>query len=277
MRAHRDHGLDGDAVTFLEAMAFPGRAVVGHGWRLVEEAPDPVAYEVADDAEPFGFDKRLNGVTDVSNAISRPSLGYPLVKASLGLVKKLLNLARNCTYRHRESAVGVVPAIDQSDIDADDVALDQGDVGRKPVYDLLVGRRADGRGKRNGAACFVALERRLAPTIGDRALCKLIELRCGHSRPDGLLEQGNDLCQAPPALPHQGEFPRVLHGRHDSEPRPLSAQLLATSLDAPALSGNRAVVVLRCELSLHLRDGVERNPHNDQKAGPTKVEWHIEG
>src|SRR5688572_24797703 len=116
-----DHRLDGEEHSGPELRPGAGAAGVDDLGRIVEDAAEAVAAEIADDAVAIGLGVGLDGMADVAEMVAGPGRGDAADHALIGHVDEAARLDPDVA--DQEHAAGVpVPAVeDDGDVDVDDV------------------------------------------------------------------------------------------------------------------------------------------------------------
>src|SRR5437868_9533317 len=209
-----DHGLDSEHHALAQLHSRSVRAVVRDLRIFVQLGSDAVPYELADHAEPVGFDYILHGSADVSDGVADAHLLDSALQRSFRHFKQLLVLGRDgfiTTDCYRDGGVSVISIEDDAAIDRDDVAgLELALFRRNTVHDLVVDRSA-----KNAGIIVISLER------GDRARFQNLFFRYPlqvHSADSGSNDCAGGLehlADYVPAAAHFFEFcTRLTHDRH---------------------------------------------------------------
>src|SRR3954467_2120314 len=167
---------------------------------VVEQAPDAVAAEIADDAVALAFGMPLDGIGDVAEVIAGPRLLEAEHQAFVSDVDQLPRLQRHVADQIHAAGVAV-PAIDDGrDVDVDDVAVLERLVARDAVADDVVDRDA--------AALGVAA---IAEGRGDRArfdrhpVDDVVEVLGRHAGDDMRYQRVEDIGSETPGIAHAGK------------------------------------------------------------------------
>ena len=183
--ALRDHRLDGDAKAVAQLLAFSSASVVGNLRVLVHLAPYTVSYELADDAVALGFAMALDGVADVSDAMSGYSLFDAFVESLLGGSEQTLGLIADFADHEGIAGVAVVTVEEGSAVNRDDVALlEDVFLARYSVYHHIVDGCADAAGERATVVIRETLEGGFCTVIADTCLRDPVYFGSGYARTD---------------------------------------------------------------------------------------------
>ena len=182
-----------------------GLAVVQHVRRVVEDAPDAVAAEVAYHGAALALGVALDRVADIAEPRAGPDLGDAAHHGLVGDVDEPARLhARRARVEH--AARVAVPAVeDHGHVDVHDVALLQPLVAGDAVADDVIDRGADGLG-----VAAIAERRRHCAAIDDVVVAEGIEGLGGDAGLDQRRQRVEHLGREPAGLAHRRERVRTV-------------------------------------------------------------------
>ena len=185
MGAQVHHRFDREAPTRLQPSPRTGDSVVGNLRFFVQSTPHTVSAVVLNDAVSVGFDKGLDGMTNIANTISRPRLIDALVQTAPGAFEQLVDLRRGRTDRDGDCTVAHVAIQGCTAVDAHHVSVLKDTFPRNAVNNLMVNRYAKCCRKHLGAN-LVPLEGRNGTGVSNALLSPSIKLDGRHPWLDGV-------------------------------------------------------------------------------------------
>ena len=126
---HRNHRLDGDDHTSLEANAPPLLSIVRNVGVLVHHAANAMPHVIAKHAVTVRLGEGLNSIPDVPDMVTGNSLLDGSLKAIARNLAQGLGLGRGRADEKRPGVIANPTVNDSSRIDGDDIAIAQDHVG----------------------------------------------------------------------------------------------------------------------------------------------------
>ena len=152
---------------------------------------DPVAYEISDDPVTERRHISINGIGNIIKMISCFCHFNPFKKALSRNLNQLCSLLTDLPDAEGARHIGMISFVDQSGIQADDIALLQNKIIRgNPMHHFII----DGYADRSRIAVIVQ-EIRLAAMFPDQLLSQSVDILRGNSGADRLLHLIEDILQ----------------------------------------------------------------------------------
>src|SRR5579859_1707222 len=150
-----EHRLDSKRHARLERRALTRLAKIRHLGVFMHCPANSVADILAHKPVAVFLREQLDGIGDVAEMPARDDLPNARGQSRLGVRQQSFSLGADNAHAYGDRRVALVALVDDTEIDADDVAFLQHALARNAMHDLLIDRKADGR-----RIVAIALERR---------------------------------------------------------------------------------------------------------------------
>ena len=196
-----DHRLDGEEHALAHDRAVLRPPVMQDRRRVMKDAADAVAAEIAHDGIAVAFGIALDRIADRADMGTRPHDGDAAHHRLVGDLDELSRLQRNALANKEHSARVAVPAVeDHRHIDVQNVAVHQTAVAGDAVADDMIDRSAD---RFREAAVIERRRDRLVPD--NEFVAEPVELAGRDPRADMRNDEVERRRGQPPGLPHAVE------------------------------------------------------------------------
>src|ERR1035437_2726318 len=193
------HRLNRQHHAFGQLRALTLLAKVRNLRRFMQLRPDAMPHKFPYHAEPVRFHELLDRRAHVSDGVADLYLLDALVQRSLGHFEQLLQFrGQLLAHRHGDGSVSVIPIVNNSTVDGNDVSRLQRPLFRwDPVHDLFIDRSAQ-----HTWIAVISLERRRGTEFRDQFLRGLLQVHRRNAGRHHRFQVVQNLADHLPAPPH---------------------------------------------------------------------------